>query len=282
MSHLRIWITDGSLPVFSDTHRLRASHRALGILRTRYEGFVDPAVACGSATIYGDRPDDVLFVEAEWFVQFPEGIDPYRAHPEALTNSTPITLQGMIEGKWFNRLLGTREWRPASMGNNLLAQGTGIATTVRALEEGEQATIEVSYQYQRAGQSQTQVYSAVAADLRNQNVLELLRDALRVCRDLGEELDGINLGAVGELAATANERQRIRASILADSLPLPIPAPLNLFPHRAKERLVRRAMREGFSVPPGGLVTLTTRDRHAAVVGQGSLTWLQGKQAAAS
>jgi hypothetical protein len=37
-----VWITDGSLPVFSDTRRLRTRHPVMFGLRTRYEGFVDP------------------------------------------------------------------------------------------------------------------------------------------------------------------------------------------------------------------------------------------------
>ena len=64
----RVWITDGSLPVFSDTERLSTSHRGFLGLPVRYEGFVDPDVALGAAEIVGDRPDDALFAEAEWCV----------------------------------------------------------------------------------------------------------------------------------------------------------------------------------------------------------------------
>jgi len=65
---LRVWITDGSLPVFSDTHRLDAKHAALYGIRTRYEGFVDPEVATGSVELQGERVDDMLCLEAEWCV----------------------------------------------------------------------------------------------------------------------------------------------------------------------------------------------------------------------
>ena len=67
---MRVWITDGSWPVFSDTTRLRAKHAALFSLRTRYEGVVDPAVPRGRATIRAERPDDALYLEAEWVVEF--------------------------------------------------------------------------------------------------------------------------------------------------------------------------------------------------------------------
>ena len=106
----RVWITDGSVPVFSDTERLKASHKGMLGLPVRYEGFVDPDVPRGSATVHGGA-EDVLYVEAEWVVEFPEGIPA----PGAVIDSTPIVLQGLIEGKWMNRLLGTRAWQPASI-----------------------------------------------------------------------------------------------------------------------------------------------------------------------
>src|SRR5438874_8052295 len=98
---VRVWITDGSLPVFSDTTRLQTSHPVLAGLQTRYEGFIDPGVARGSLEIARADAADALFVEAEWCVEFPEGL------PRVATADTPIVLQGLIEGKWMNRLLGT-------------------------------------------------------------------------------------------------------------------------------------------------------------------------------
>ena len=44
-------------------------------------------------------------------------------------------MQGMIEGKWLNRIGGDLAWKPASLGNNLLAQGPGIAGTLARLED---------------------------------------------------------------------------------------------------------------------------------------------------
>ena len=121
----RVWITDGSWPVFSDTTRLRAKHPALFGLRTRYEGFVDPAVPRGSASVRAEREDDALYVEAEWLVEFPDGIDRYLQEPGLVDAATEITVQGMIEGKWMNRLLGTTAWRPASLGQQPDRGGAG-------------------------------------------------------------------------------------------------------------------------------------------------------------
>src|SRR3954466_3830803 len=125
----RVWITDGSLPVFSDTTQLRTSHPVLAGLRTPYEGFIDPGVGRGSLEVAREGPADVLFVEAEWCVEFPSGV------PRLAGAETPVVLQGLIEGKWMNRLLGTNAWQPASIGNNVLAAGPGIRTTLGALED---------------------------------------------------------------------------------------------------------------------------------------------------
>lgn len=263
----RVWITDGSVPVFSDTRVLSASHRGLLGLPVRYEGFVDPDVPRGSAKVKGGG-GDVLFVEAEWCVEFTEGIDRYLVAPELVTRSTGIVLQGLIEGKWMNRLLGTREWQPASLGNNVLGKGPGISTTVGLLERGAAGATRVRYELERGGR---QTYTTSVADLRGQNVLALLRDVLRVCRKDGEALDVIDLGAIGGSAATVNEPRRLKAALLDDRVPLPNPK--NMDPHRAKERLVRSAIAEGISVPPGTPVRLTTVDGAGGLAGEATLTW---------
>jgi hypothetical protein len=252
----RVWITDGSLPAFSDTHLLRASHPALFGLRTRYEGFVDPAVERGSVTIGASSSDDALYVEAEWLVEFPEGIERYLQEPELLNAATPITVQGMIEGKWMNRLLGTRSWQPASLGNNLIAAGPGIRASVGALEWGEGGAARTSYRY---GDGRIREQHTSLADLRGHNTEGLLRDALRTCAREGIPVDGVNLGAVGEAAAVVNERTRIRAAA-------------SPFPHRAKETLVRTVLEEDFRVPDGATVELLVVDADGSVVGEGSLT----------
>jgi len=257
----RIWITDGSPPVFSDTERLQVSHRGLFGLPIRYEGFVDPDVPIGTAEVVGDRPDDVLFAEAEWCVL----LDHPSAEPE---DATPIVLQGLIEGKWMNRLLGTRQWQPASIANNVLAAGPGIRTTLAALEQGLAG--ETGVEYELAG-GRRQVHVTTLADVRGENVPELVREVVRLTASRGEALDAIDLGAMGEQAAVVNERARIRAALRGDRVPLP--NPLNMAPHRAKERLVRSALAEQISVPAGTTVRLTTTGTGATVVGEAALVW---------
>ena len=252
-----IWITDGSVPVFSDTVRLEATHRGMLGLPVRYEGFVDPDVTVGETSVAGGRRD-VLFVEAEWCVAVPNGVS-------AVDAATPIVLQGLVEGKWMNRLLGTRAWQPASLGNNLLAAGEGIRTTLGALER--EGTGEIRIEYRRAD-LRTQEYSSSLGDLRGQNVLGLVRDVLAACGSAPP--DWIDVGANGTRAAVVNEPRRIKASAR------PLPDPRNLLPHRVKERLVRAALDDGIGVLPGEPVTLTTTDGSGAVVGRGTLLWARG------
>lgn len=251
----RVWITDGSWPVFSDTTRLRAKHPALFGLRTRYEGFVDPAVPRGSASVRPEREDDALYVEAEWVIEFSDGIERYLAEPRLVDAATEITVQGMIEGKWMNRLLGTTAWRPASMGNSLIAAGPGLATSVGALDWGEGGSMRLSY---RTAGGVLRTQQASVADLRGHNAVGLIREVLRICARDGGGLDVINLGAVGEGAAVVNERARFKSAA-------------HPFAHVAKERLVRSALDEGFALPPGGAAAMVVVDAAGNVVGEGEL-----------
>lgn len=252
----RVWITDGSWPVFSDTERLNAKHPALFGLRTRYEGFVDPAVPRGSASVRPEREDDALYVEAEWLVEFPDGIERYLAEPRLVDAATEITVQGMIEGKWMNRLLGTTAWQPASIGNSLIAAGPGFATSVGALDWGEGGSMRLSY---RTAAGALRTHQASVAELRGHNAIGLIREVLRACARSGAGLDAINLGAVGEGAAVVNERERFKAAA-------------HPFAHVAKERLVRAALDERLALPPGSSATMVVVDAAGKVVGEGELT----------
>ena len=252
----RVWITDGSWPVFSDTTRLRAKHPALFSLRTRYEGFVDPAVPRGTASVRAERADDALYLEAEWVLELRDGIDRYLADPGLVDAATEITVQGMIEGKWMNRLLGTTAWRPASLGNNLIAAGSGMPMTVGALDWGEGGSMRLSYR--RAG-GELHVHEAWLGDLRGHNTIGLIREVLRASARAGGGLDAIDLGAVGERAAVVNERARFKAAA-------------HPFAHVAKERLVRAAIDENLGLPGGGTAALVVVDPAGTVVGEAELT----------
>jgi hypothetical protein len=242
----RVWITDGSLPVFSDTTRLQTAHRVPPGLQTRYEGFIDPAVARGTLEVVREDAADVLFVEAEWCVEFPEGV------PTAVSAETPIVLQGMIEGKWMNRLLGTRAWQPASIGNNVLAVGPGIRTTLGRLDDDLGGEVRIAYESAHG----LREHVTRSADLAGHSLRALVEEVLA----LGQPLDAINLGALGLEAAVVNEKQRV----LTAALPLPLA-------HRAKERLVWRALGDGLGLRVGEPVRMTVFDRTGSLVGGATL-----------
>jgi hypothetical protein len=270
----RVWITDGSLVPFSDVYRLKASHRGPLGLRAPYKGLIDPAVPVGSTLIPGLLPDDALCPEAEWCLQFPDGAGRYLSEPETINPATSIVMQGLIEGKWVNRLFGTDEWAPATLGNNLLAAGPGIRTTFANIERGAGGRVEVSYRYGTGGSARTQLQSSMLADLAGQNILGLARDVLRFCRDTGQTVDAIDLSAMGETAALFNERDRIRNAARFGLGA--IPNPLYFMPRRRLnlvQKLVRNILADNLSVPPGAPVSITTYDQDGAIVGQGTLTW---------
>jgi hypothetical protein len=203
-----------------------------------------------------EREDDALYVEAEWLVEFPDGIERYLAEPRLVDAATEITVQGMIEGKWMNRLLGTTAWQPASIGNSLIAAGPGFATSVGALDWGEGGSMRLTYRTE-TGALRTQ--QASVAELRGHNTIGLIREVLRACARSGAGLDAINLGAVGGAAAIVNERERFKAAA-------------HPFAHVAKERLVRAALDERLGLPPGSSATMVVVDPAGKVVGEGELT----------
>jgi hypothetical protein len=238
---VRAWITDGSLPRFSDTTKLAATHGVVFGFVAAYEGAVDPEVPVGSAELQAQRLDDALFAEAEWCVSFPGG------RPDEITGETEIVVQGLLEGKWLNRLLGTRAWQPASIGNNLLAEGPGIRTTVGGLADTA-GWVRVTFP---GGE-----HVSSLGDLRGQNIRGLLTDVVAA----EDGLDWIDLGAFGPRSATVSEPARIKAAA-------------GPFPHRAKDKLVRQALADDVGVPAGDEARLVVVDGSGAEVGAGTLVW---------
>ena len=94
------------------------------------------------------------------------------------------------------------------------------------------------------------------ADLRGQNVRGLLADVLAA----EPEVEWIDLGAFGERSAAVNEPARLKAAA-------------SPFPHRAKEKLVRRALEDEAGVPAGADARLVVVDGRGDEVGSGTLVW---------
>jgi len=150
-SSIAVWLSDGSGAPFSDLHTLDAKHPGALGKPVAWHGCVDPGVPVGEGWLLAD-PSDRFVPEAEWCVAL---LHP-DLDPAQIDASTPVVLQGLIEGKWLNRLRDTLAWQPASVGNNLLAEGPGIQTTLGALEAGEQGEVVVSYRYGEGGHERIQ------------------------------------------------------------------------------------------------------------------------------
>ena len=195
----RIWITDGSVPVFSDTQRLEAKHAVIFGLRPRYEGFVDPAVAVGSVELEGARLDDVLCLEAEWAVLTDRAAG---AAGRVDTRRPPGAHRGQVdESPERDEALAAREHREQPARG-----GAGIATTFGALEEGGVGTVEIAYESEGAGPRRHSLDGRRSA--RPQPARALVRQVLAWARASGETLDAIDLGALGDYV---RGRQRARA-----------------------------------------------------------------------
>lgn len=268
---VRVWLTDGSGAPVTDLHALAAKHPSpFGLMP--YRGAIDDAVPVGDATVAAERPDDVLFPEAEWCLSFPDGPQRYLADPQGVTSDTPVVFQGLIEGKWINRLGDTLEWQPASIGNNLLASGPGLRTTLGAIEAGAAGEVAVTYRYTRAGQELVRTQRAALSGLRGQNALDLIRAVLDHCRANGRSIDWIDFSAVGPEAAIVNEPARLQAAMRAAQV-----APAEMLTaagfRRLAPHLVRDILSEGIGIPPGTPCQISVRDGAGQTVGEGQLTW---------
>jgi len=270
--HARIWLSDGSGAPTSDLHELSVTHPTLFGRPAPYKGTFDALVPIGTAIVDAARDDDSLFPEAEWCLTFPAASGEIYDHPEQLNLATPVVLQGLIEGKWLNRLSGTLEWRPASLGNNLLADGPGIVTTLGAIEASEQGEVLVSYQYAHDNQAVTRTQRSTLPDLRGQNILELVRAVLAYGRDTQQAIDWIDFSAMGTTAAIVNEPARLQAAMRASGLSPSELATVAGF-QQLGVRFIQDILAEGIGVPAGNPITIAVRDQHGTIVGQGQLTW---------
>jgi len=204
MDGMKIWITDGSGAPFGDIAVLPASHPGTLGGEIPYKGALDGSVPVGNAIVFADSTADLFVPEAEWCICFPGATDPFIADPDSLTESTPIVMQGMIEGKWLNRFGGDLAWRPASLANNLLAIGPGIPGTLGGLEDGTMlGEIRVEY----ACQAGRQAYTSTLGDLRGHNLLGLARAVFGYCRDQVLMVEAVDCSARGPASAWAEDRR---------------------------------------------------------------------------
>lgn len=266
---VRVWLSDGSGAPFSDLEPVSAAHQTIFGRMASYQGCIDLTVSVGETTVVSTSGD--MFVpEAEWCLSFPGGIQPYLEDPRRVGPATPVMLQGLIEGKWLNRFFGTWAWRPASVGNNLLADGVGIRTTLGAIEAGEAGETLVTYQHLQSGQQRTREQRTTLADLRGQHIPELVVAVLEHCRSTGQVIDWIDCSAQGVAAAVVNEPERLRNAVQSSGT-----RPTDLTDsdalHRVVEAAIQGILADSLATLPDTLVEVVVRNQHQEVVGRGRL-----------
>lgn len=272
---MKIWITDGSGAPFTDIVPLTARHPGALGGDVPYRGALDENVPVGGAVVLMRDPADCLVPEAEWCIGFPGGAAP--PAPDAMTESTPVVVQGMIEGKWLNRFGEDLAWKPASLGNNLLAQGPGITGTLSRLEAGQMhGQIRVQYR----GRDGLQAYTAELADLRGHNLLDLVRAVLAQCREQNLAVEAVDCSARGPASALAEDRRFLQQVMTAAGV---APSELGMLSawKRLAPKLAEVAISEGVIIEPGEPVDMVVA-AGADVVGRGQLTVSHPRRSAMS
>lgn len=204
-----LWMTDGSPVDFADTIEIEEAKTPESLLGGHvYEGAVDPLVVFGTYQLPVDESAYVS-VEAEWVLILPDTSG-------EIDLDTPVKLQGMIDGKYFAEFLENQtHWLPASIGNNLIASGPGIETTLRAILAGDvNATIELSYEDKWGLQ---QRFTSNSLSLAELPLLELVNGVLH--RD--GSVQYVNLGAIESSSAFVNAESIRTVAILRSVLELP-------------------------------------------------------------
>jgi hypothetical protein len=264
---VKIWITDGSGAPFGDIDPLPAHHPATLGGDAAYKGALDESVPVGNATVFTEGVADCFVPEAEWCICFPGGTEAFVADPEALTESTPLVMQGMIEGKWLNRFDQDLTWKPASLGNNLLAQGPGIPGTLASLEGGGmRGQIRVQYTCQAGVQTNT----ATIGDLRGHNLLGLARAVFGYCRERKLTLEAVDCSARGLASALVEDRQFMKQVMTAAGI---TPAELSGIAawRRLAPEISKMAIDQGLVAEPGAPIDLIVT-AGSDTVGRGQLT----------
>ncbi len=263
---IAVWLSDGSGAPFVDVHALDATHPGFMGQPVAWQGWVDSGVPVGEAQLIVGA-DDRFVPEAEWCVSL---LDP-DLDSARIDGSTAVVLQGLIEGKWLNRLRDTLAWQPASVGNNLYATGRGIRTTLAAVEAGEQGEVVVRYWYGEEEQERRQ--RALLAALVGHNIPGLVRAVLQHGRSAGMVVQAIDCAAIGREAAVVNESDRVQGALQASGLrPADLTTPTAW--QRVGNALIDSIIEDGLAARPGRAITLQVFDQMGQECGHGELLLL--------
>ena len=284
-----VWITDSSMVEWQDTVRLsvpfprwkwpQAINDALGgDIDDSYEGLVDPAVPHGGVQL--EWREGGLDPEAEWILLFDKPLIQY----ESIGPETPCRLQGMIEGKWIAPLAkkDNVHWAESTLGNNLIARGHGITTTLGGILEGRDnvpgAMVMVNFQMANGDMA---VHRAFGEKLMHLPVIDIVKAVWEWARENPEQggaVSAVNLGANGEMNAYASDPHRLGAAAKHAVLSHFIEKLIELCPHElfkvvneAREDLFTKVIDRAEFARPGGniLLSVTSGGAGHALVGEG-------------
>jgi len=190
-----LWMTDGSSVEFSDTLILSSVMTPEDLLGSHeYEGSLDFNPYIGD-TVFPVWRDSYLSLESEWVLIRENGFT------ELVDEDTEIVLQGMIDAKYFSEFQNSSShWIPASIGNNVVAAGSGIKTTIGALLRGEVSALSSIEFKDRWGRKKT--YYSKSESIADLPLIELLNE---VIRNQSEVITHINLGAIEEHSAWVSD-----------------------------------------------------------------------------
>ncbi|MDK2972229.1 MAG: hypothetical protein PWP23_1984 [Candidatus Sumerlaeota bacterium] len=284
---LPIWITDSSMIEWNDTVKLdvcfprwrwpQVVAESLGAdIDEHYEGIVDPAIAVGG--LHLTWREGGLDGEAEWVVLFDRPLAAF----DAIGPNTPCVLQGMIEGKWIAPLAAKGEvaWVPATVGNNLVARGRGIATTLGGIQQGDdgvgRSVVMVNFPMAAGG---NRVHHAYGGDLMKLPIVEIVESVWRWARENGNvEIRGVNFGANGEMSAYAVDQDRQGQHLRHAFLPKFFSKLRELCPQETLQVVndVRAAMFQevldkGEYARPDATMLLTVTDGKGWLAGEGAI-----------
>lgn len=196
-----LWLMDGSQLTFVDTIKLNVGVPN-SLPRYTYEGAFEE-LKVGTLTLNDEFFKRSFFsAEAEWAIsaitEFTLDID----------ESTPVILQGMIEGKYFAEFFKDQtHWLPASGHNNVLGEGKGILTTVGEIIKGHiNAQVNVEY---TDNLGRLQNFQSNAQALKDMPLVDIILDVVRN-KPQNSVLKTINLGIHGKNAGFVNN-ERLRS-----------------------------------------------------------------------
>lgn len=189
-----LWMTDGSPVEFSDTESLAPVMTPPFLLEPQpYEGALDYLPAFGNTELVANS-NFYVSVEAEWVLVKPEGFT------DLVDENTEVILQGMSDTKYFAAFLEHQDlWQPASIGNNVMAEGEGIKTTLGALARGE-VNAEVTLSYSDV-KGRLHTFTSNSQSLSTIPLVEFIN---QVIRTHSEVITHINLGAIEPESAWVN------------------------------------------------------------------------------